>query len=83
MLEEEIVPPIGPNTSVGVTDPTIGILGLQHVEINTQTLAPPSEVIIPPRFGDNISIPHVSLSISGYEPASWRSSGMRSPFVRT
>ena len=28
-------------------------------------------------------MPHVSLLISGYEPDSWRSSGMRSPFVRT
>ena len=81
--EEEIVPPIGPNISNVVMDPAIATLGLQHVETNTQTVVPPSEVIIPPRFGDNISMPHVSLSISGYEPDPWRSSGMRSLFVRT
>ena len=81
--EEEKVPPIGPNTLDVVTGPAIGILGVQHVEANTQTSAPLSEVIIPPRFGDNISMPHVSLLISGYEPDSLRLSGMRSPFVRT
>ena len=40
------------------------------------------EVLIPLVLGDNAAIPHVSLSILGYEPDSLRTSGIRSPPVR-
>ena len=74
---------IGPNTPTVVKDPAIGILRIQQVGANTQTSAPPSKATILPRIEDNITIPHVNLSASGYEPDSLRSSGMRSPPVQT
>ena len=40
-------------------------------------------MIIPPIIGDNITIPHISLLASGYESDSFRTSGIRSPPVRT
>ena len=83
MPEEELVSVIGPNTSDVVTDPAVGILRIQQVKVTTQISAPPSEVIIPPIIGDNIAIPHISLSASGYEPDSLRTLGIRSPPVRT
>ena len=61
MPEEEIVSVIGPNTPAVVKDSVIGILRIQQVEATTQTSAPPSQVIIPPRIADNTDIPHVNL----------------------
>ena len=66
MPEEEIVSVIGPNTPAVVMDSVIGILRLQQVGATTQTSAPPSKAIIPPRILDNIAIPHVNLLTSGY-----------------
>ena len=82
MPEEEIVSVIGPNIPAVVRDSAIVILRIQQVGATTQTSAPPSKVIIPPRIADNIDIPHVNLSASGYEPDSLGSSGMRSPPAR-
>ena len=66
-----------------VIEPAVGILRTPHIEATTQTLIPTVEVLIPPGIGDNVSIPHVSLSILGYEPDdSLRTSGMRSPPAR-
>ena len=67
MPEEETVSVIGPNTPAVVMDSMIGIMRIQQVGATNQTLAPPSEAIIPPRIADNIAIPHVNLSASGYE----------------
>ena len=39
-------------------------------------------MLLPSGLGDHITIPHVNLSISGYEPDSLRTSGMRSPSMR-
>ena len=40
-------------------------------------------MIIPPIIGHNIIIAHISLSTSGYDSDSLRTSGIRSPPVRT
>ena len=77
--QEEIVSIIGPDTPAVVMDSAIGILRIKQVGATTQTSAPPSESIIPPRIPNNITIPHVNLSAPGYEPVSLRSSGMGSP----
>ena len=74
---------IGPDTLAVVIASAIGILRIQQVGASTQTSAPPSKSIIPPRIPDNITIPHVNLSAPGYEPVSLRSSGMGSPPART
>ena len=36
-------------------------------------------MLLPSGHGDHVTIPHVNLSISGYEPDSLRTSSMRSP----
>ena len=80
--EEGIMTNIGTDTSDVVIEPTVGILRILHIEATTQTSIPTVEVLIPPGIGDNASIPHVSLSILGYEPDSLRTSGIRSIPVR-
>ena len=70
------------NTSDVVIEPAVGILRTLHIEATTQTSIPTVEVLIPPGIGDNASIPHVSLSILGYEPDPVRTSAIRSPPVR-
>ena len=69
---------IGTNTSDVVIEPAVGILRTPHIEATTQTSIPTVEVLIPPGIGDKASIPHVSLTISGYETDSLRTSGIRS-----
>ena len=66
--EEGIRTNIGTNTSDVVIEPTVGTLRTPHLEATTQTSIPTVEVLIPPGLGDNASIPHVNLSILGYEP---------------
>ena len=80
--EEEIMTNRGTNTSDVVIEPAVGILRTPHIETTTQTLIPTVEVLIPPGVGNNASIPHVSLSILGYEPDLLRTSGIRSPPAR-
>ena len=67
---------MGTNTSDVVMEPTAGVLRTPYIEANTQTSIPTVEVLIPPFLGDNTVIPHVSLSISGYDPDSLRTSGI-------
>ena len=73
---------IGTDTSNVIIEPTVDVLRTSHMEANTQTSFPTVEVLIPPGLGDNTMVPNVSLSISGYEPDSLRTSGIRSPPVR-
>ena len=80
--EGGIMTNIGMNTSDVVIEPAVGILRTSHIEATTQTSIPTVEVLIPPGIGDNASIPHVSLSLMGYEPDPMRISGIRSPPVR-
>ena len=53
------------------------------VEANAQTSIPIVDVILPSSQEDYITIPHVNLSISGYEPDSLRTSNIRSPLMWT
>ena len=82
-LERSIVPAerimtnMGTNTSDVVIEPTVCVLRSSHTEVNTQTSIPTVEVLIPPVLGYNTTIPHVNLSISGYESDSLRTSGIR------
>ena len=80
--EEEIMTNIGTNTSDVAIEPAVSIMRTPYIDATTQTSISTVEVLIPPGIGDNASIPHVSLSISGYEPDSLRTSGIRSPPVR-
>ena len=50
-----------------------------HMEANAQTSIPIVDVLLPSGLGDHITMPHVNLSILGYEPDSLRTSGTRSP----
>ena len=80
--EERIMTDMGANTSDVVIEPTVGVLRPLHMEANSQTSIPTVEVLIPPVMGDNTTLLHVSLSISGCEHEPLRTSGIRSPPVR-
>ena len=82
VTEDGIRTNIGINTSDVVIEPAVGILRTPHMEATTQTSIPTVEVLISPGLGDNALIPHVSLSISGYEYDSLRTSDIRSPPAR-
>ena len=49
------------------------------IEANAQTSIPIVDLLLPSGHGDHVTIPHINLSISGYEPDSLRTSSMRSP----
>ena len=53
-----------------------------NMEANIQNSIPTVDVMLPSGQGDHVTIPHVNLSISGYEPDSLRTSGMRSPSMQ-
>ena len=74
---------MGTNTSDVVIEPTGSGLRPSHMEANAQTSISIVDVLLPSCLGDHIPMPHVNLSISGYEPDSLRTSGMRSPSMRT
>ena len=67
------------NTSDVVIEPTRSGPRTSSMEVNAQTSIPIVDVLLPSVLGDHVTIPHVNLSIYGYEPDSLRSSGMRSP----
>ena len=68
---------MGTNTSDVVIEPTGSGLRPSHMEANAQTSIPIVDVLLPSGLGDHIIIPHVNLSIMGYEPDSLRTSGIR------
>ena len=73
---------MGTNTSNVVIEPTRCGLRMSSTEANAQTSIPIVDVLLSSGLGDQVTIPHVNLSISGYEPDSLRTSGMRSPSMR-
>ena len=73
---------MGTNTSDVVIEPTRSGPRTSSVEANAQTSLPVVDVLLPSSLGDCITIPHVNVSISGYEPDSLKTSGMRSPSMR-
>ena len=73
---------MGTNTSDVVIEPTGSGPRPSHMEANAQTSIPIVDILLPSGLGDHIPMPHVNLSISGYEPDSLRTSGLRSPPMR-
>ena len=71
------------NASDVVIEPTRSGLRPSNREANTQTSIPIVNVLLPSGPGYHITIPHVNISILGYEPDPQRTSGMRSPSMRT
>ena len=70
---------MGTNTSDVVIKPTRSGPRTSSMEANAQTSIPIVNVLLPSGLGDHVTIPHVNLSISGYEPDSLRTPGIRSP----
>ena len=52
-------------------------------DANAQTSLQIVDVMLPSGGGDQLAIPQINLSISGYEPNSLRDSHIRSPAMRT
>ena len=78
-MSERRVNDIGTNTSDVVVEPTRNRPRMSNIETNAQTSIPIVDVLLPSSIEDHVTIPHVNLSISGYEPDSLRTSGMRCP----
>ena len=70
------------NTSNVVVELTRNRTRTSNVEANAQTSIPIVNMLLPSGQGDHVMIPHVNLSISGYEPDYLRLSGMRSPSIQ-
>ena len=81
-MGERRVNDIGTYTSDVVVESTRKRTRTSNIEANTQTSIPIVDVLLPSSLGDHVTIPHVNLSIFGYEPKSLRTSGMRSPSMR-
>ena len=79
MMGERRVNDIGTNTSDVVVELTIDRTRTSNIEADAQTSIPIVDVLLLSSHGDHVMIPHVNLSISGYEPDSLRTSDMRSP----
>ena len=73
---------MGTNTSNVVIEPTRSGPRTSTMEANAQTSMPTVNVLLPSGLGDHVTIPRGNLSISGYEPDSLRTSGMRTPSMR-
>ena len=81
MMDERRVNDIRTNSSDMVVEATRDRTRTSNIEANAQTSIPIVDVLLPSGHGDHVMIPHVNLSISGYEPDSLRTSSMRSPSV--
>ena len=73
---------IGTNISYVVIEPTRSGPRMSGMEAKAQTSIPNVDVLLPSGHGNQVTIPHVNLSISGYEPDLLRTTGMRSPSIR-
>ena len=75
---------IGTNTLDVEVEPDKDRLRTSTVEGNAHTSILIVDVLLPSGHGDHVKIPHVNLSIRGYEPDSLRTLvGTRSPSMRT
>ena len=82
MTDERRVNDVGTNTSDVVVESARDRIRTSNMEANAQDSIPIVDVMLPSGQGDDVMIPHVNLSISGYEPDSLRSSNMRSPSMQ-
>ena len=73
---------MGTNTSDIEVRPHIDGTRVLTSDANTQTSLPIADVMLPSGQGDQIAMPQINLSISGYEPKSLRGSHIRSPDTR-
>ena len=78
-MGERRVNDIGTYTSDVVVEPARDQTRTLDIEANAQTSIPIVDVMMPSNLGDHVTIAHVNLSISGYEPDSLRTPGVRSP----
>ena len=73
---------LGTKTSDVVVEPARDRLRTSTVETNAQTSIPIVDVMLSSRQGAHLVIPHVNLSMSGYELDTLRTSSMRSPSMQ-
>ena len=78
VTDERKMNDIGTNTSDVVVKSTRERIRTSNMEANAQASIPIVDVMLPSGQGDHVMIPHVNLSICGYEPDSLRTSNMRS-----
>ena len=84
MTEEGRMNNVGINTLDVLMEPDRNRLRTSNMEVNAHTSIPIVDVLLPSGHGDHVKIPHVNLSITGYESDSLRTlAGMRSPSMRT
>ena len=76
MMDERRMNDVGTNTSGMVVEPAGDRLRTSTVEANAQTSIPIVDIMLPSGQGDLLMIPHVNLSISGYQPDSLRTPSM-------
>ena len=81
-MDERRMNDVGTNTSDVVVEPARDKLRTSTVEVNAQTSIPIVDVMLPSGQGDHLAIPHVNLSMSGYELDSLRTSNMSSPSMQ-
>ena len=74
----------GTNTLDVIIEPNGDRLRASTVEVSACTSIPIVDVLLPSGHEDHVKIPHVNLSITGYEPDSLRTLvGMGTPSLRT
>ena len=75
---------IGTNTSDVEVESPRDRLRPSTLEVHAHTSIPIVDILLPSGHEDHVKIPHVNLSITGYEPESLRTlAGTRSPSMRT
>ena len=73
---------IGTNTSDIEVRPHSDGARASTSDANAQTSLPIVDVMLPSGRGDQLAIPQINVSISGYEPDSLRDSHIRSPVMK-
>ena len=82
MMDDRRVNDVRTNTSDVVVESARDMIRTSNMDANAQASIPIVNVMLPYGQGDHVTIPHVNLSISGYEPNSLRTSCTRSPFMQ-
>ena len=73
---------MGTNTSDIDVKPLRDGTRASTLDANAQTSLPVVDVMLPSGGGNQLAMPQINLSISGYEPDSLRDSHIRSPATR-
>ena len=84
MIDERRINDVGTNTLDVIIEPNGDRLRTSTIGANAHTSIPIVDVLLPSGHEDLIKIPHVNLSITGYEPDSLRTLvGLGTPSMRT